>query len=297
MKNLSIYEFVSDYESFIKTARNNPHQISMPSPRIKSEISFDSPKAMMFSPHPDDGPLVSGILLRIQYELGYEIINVATTLGSKKERQMPRYYEDLDACNFLGFKHILPDGGFENINLTARSESPLQWNKAVDTVANILAEYQPEIVILPHDDDHHTTHIGTNYLVFDALKMMDDYFQTCLIETEYWRPMKNPNLMIELSAKDVTDMICAVSLYRGEVERNPYHITLLAKLSDNVRLGAELLNGQGGNAPDFVFASLYRMSIWEMGKAEYINNSKLISKDDSLEEIFYVSEIAEAMSV
>jgi len=109
--------------------------------------------------------------------------------------------------------------------------------------------------------------------------------------------MKNPNLMIELSAKDVTDMICAVSLYRGEVERNPYHITLLAKLSDNVRLGAELLNGQGGNAPDFVFASLYRMSIWEMGKAEYINNSKLISKDDSLEEIFYVSEIAEAMSV
>ena len=37
---------------------------------------------------------------------------------------------------------------------------------------------------------------------------------------------------------------------------------------DNVRRGAELVGGQGGAAPDFTFATLYRLQNWHGGKLQ-----------------------------
>jgi hypothetical protein len=37
---------------------------------------------------------------------------------------------------------------------------------------------------------------------------------------------------------------------------------------DNVRRGAELVGGQGGAAPDFKFATLYRARQWKGGRIE-----------------------------
>ena len=36
-------------------------------------------------------------------------------------------------------------------------------------------------------------------------------------------------------------------------------------MQDNVRRGGELVGGQGGAAPDFTFATLYRLRRWERG--------------------------------
>ena len=38
-------------------------------------------------------------------------------------------------------------------------------------------------------------------------------------------------------------------------------------MMDNVRRGAELVGGQGGAAPDFAFAALYRLRKWSQGNA------------------------------
>jgi hypothetical protein len=37
-------------------------------------------------------------------------------------------------------------------------------------------------------------------------------------------------------------------------------------MMDNVRRGAELVGGQGGAAPDFTFAALYRLRKWKSGR-------------------------------
>jgi hypothetical protein len=50
------------------------------------------------------------------------------------------------------------------------------------------------------------------------------------------------------------------------VRRNPYHLLLPAWMQDNVRRGGELVLGQGGAAPEFTFATLYRLSRWSEGR-------------------------------
>ncbi len=64
----------------------------------------------------------------------------------------------------------------------------------------------------------------------------------------------------------MADLVTALSFHVGEVRRNPYHLLLPAWMQDNVRRGGELVGGQGGAAPDFVFATLYRLRKWSGGK-------------------------------
>jgi len=52
------------------------------------------------------------------------------------------------------------------------------------------------------------------------------------------------------------------------VKRNPYHLRMPAWMQDNVRRGAELVGGQGGPSPDFMFATLYRVRRWKNGRLE-----------------------------
>jgi hypothetical protein len=82
--------------------------------------------------------------------------------------------------------------------------------------------------------------------------------------------MDDPNLMVEISERDLADMIAGTSFHVGEVERNPYHAMLPGWLLDNVRRGSELVGGQGGAAPNFTFAILQRLRLWRGGKVEQI---------------------------
>jgi hypothetical protein len=78
--------------------------------------------------------------------------------------------------------------------------------------------------------------------------------------------MASPNLMVESSVDDVSDMITALSFHVGEVQRNPYHLLVPPWMQDNVRRGGELVGGQGGAAPDFTFCTLYRLRRWSGGQ-------------------------------
>ena len=104
--------------------------------------------------------------------------------------------------------------------------------------------YPQAKLLVPHEKDWNSTHVGTHYLVNDALKTMEESFCCGVCETEFWAPMGNPNLMIESSVADVTDLVTALSFHVGEVSRNPYHVRLPAWMQDNVRRGGELVGGE-----------------------------------------------------
>ena len=142
--------------------------------------------------------------------------------------------------------------------------------QSVKTIAEILLNHSPRAVLFPHDLDWNSTHVGTHFLVMDALKTLPPDFACYTVETEFWGQNPSPNLMVELSAQHVADLITALTFHVGEVRRNPYHLSLPAWMMDNVRRGAELVGGQGGGAPDFTFATLYRLRRWNEGRLENI---------------------------
>jgi hypothetical protein len=85
----------------------------------------------------------------------------------------------------------------------------------------------------------------------------------------------------------VSDLLAALSFHVDEVRRNPYHLRLPAWLQDNVRRGAELVGGQGGVAPDFAFATLYRLRQWKNGSVvDVLKSGKTLTAKDDLRTFF-----------
>jgi LmbE family N-acetylglucosaminyl deacetylase len=279
-------KFVSRFSETIQEAKSFP--LGGFTPLSRTSPAPDSPKALFFSPHPDDECISGGIALRLLREGKMNVINVAVTQGSKKERQAERLHELKGACNYIGFGLVTTGpNGLEGINPKTRTQDCGHWSTSVKVILEILEQHRPQVIMFPHEHDWNSTHIGTYFLVMDALKQMAAGFEPFLIETEFWGQMTDPNLMIEISAQDLTDMISALTFHVGEVQRNPYHLLLPAWMLDNVRRGAELVGGQGAVAPDFTFAALNRLRRWRGGKVEKVfDGGKLISHRTNIGELF-----------
>ena len=259
------HRYVAELARLVRDGKELPLGGFAPAPGTRP--AADAPRALIFSPHPDDECIIGGLALRLQREAGMRVVNVAVTQGSNKARQQARWEELRAACDYLGFDLVATSpGGLEKINAKTRSADPAHWSHAVDVIARILAEWKPAVVFFPHDADWNSTHIGTHHLLVDALAQQPREFGCRVVETEFWGAMDTPNLMVESSAADVGDMMAALSFHVGEVQRNPYHLLVPAWMQDNVRRGGELVGGQGGAAPDFSFATLYRMREWTDGE-------------------------------
>ena len=249
-------------------------------------VAADAPKALIFAPHPDDEVIIGGLPLRLLRELKMNVVNVAVTLGSRVDRQVERWQELKNCCDYIGFGLVAPgERGLEGINPAAREKDPQRWASSVKAIAGLLTEHRPSIVFFPHDDDWNKTHIGVHHLLVEALGSSG---LACLtVETEFWGAMDAPNLMVESSAADVADLVAALSLHVGEVARNAYHLRLPAWMIDNVRRGAELVGGQGGTAPRFAFATLYRLRRWEESRFHNIfEGGQVLSSQDDLSKLF-----------
>ena len=279
-------DLVSEYARFFTEGREYPLG-GFPYPEHPAPAA-GAPRALIFSPHPDDECIVGGLALRLQRESGWDIRNVAVTQGSSRPRQQARWRELQDACRYLGFGLVATaPNGLEQITPKARSEDPVGWMAKVSIIAALLASEKPRAVFVPHEHDWNGTHIGVHHLVLDALATLPDSFDTAVVETEYWGQMTRPNLMVEVSAAQLTDQVTALSFHVGEVQRNPFHLLLPAWMQDNVRRGSELVGGQGGAAPRFGFATLYRLRHWRNGRIEeFTGGGRNLGLTDASESLF-----------
>ncbi|MFO7534509.1 MAG: PIG-L family deacetylase [Kiritimatiellia bacterium] len=245
------------------------------------------PKALLFSPHPDDECIFGGFPLRLKREANFEIVNVAVTQGSNKGRQAERLEELSQACRYLDFGLVTTrENGLEKITLKTRDSDPAAWSEAVGCVEAILRTHRPAMIFIPHERDANSTHEGTNLLVMAALRKAGMDFPCRVVETEFWAPMAAPNLMIEIPPTDLASLLTALSFHVGEVSRNPYHLSLPAWMMDNVRRGGEVVGGQGGAVPDFPFATLYRMTRWNGEALEpVLKTNRVVPATDSVAEL------------
>ena len=258
-------QFVSELTALVQRAKTLPLG-SFPkcAPPI---VSPGAPKALFFAPHPDDECISGGIALRLLREAGMDVANVAVTQGSRKDRQEARLRELEKACDYLGYRVVVTvPGGLERVTVNTRVQDQARWNASVEVIRGILESNQPRVIVFPHEHDWNGTHIGTHFLVTDALRRMPDSFECFTVESEFWGQMTDPNLMVEISPCDLGDLVTATTFHVGEVLRNPYHLLLPAWMMDNVRRGGELVGGQGGAVPNFSYATLYRLRKWTGGK-------------------------------
>jgi N-acetylglucosamine malate deacetylase 1 len=258
------HHFVAELARLVREGRQFPLG-GFPSPS-RPAIAADAPRALIFSPHPDDECIIGGLALRLRREAGLRVVNVAVTQGSNKARQAARWDELTAACGYLGFDLVATaPGGLERVNVTTRDADPAHWSASVEVIARLLAEQRPAVIFFPHATDWNSSHVGTHHLLVDALSRQAPAFTCRVVETEFWGAMATPNLMVESSIDDVAEMMAALSFHVGEVQRNPYHLLVPAWMQDNVRRGGELVGGQGGAAPDFSFCTLYRLREWRDG--------------------------------
>jgi len=259
-------EFVQNIEAGIRKAEGLT--VSGKRRRIESDS-----KVLLFSPHPDDECITGLLPLRLMLETGRQVINVPVTFGSNVERQSERAEELKDACGYLGW----------GIYRAREDFQPLE----VDDIVGVLSEFQPDIIFVPHSQDWNSTHISTHFSVMDALAKMDTNFSCLVAETQFWGTMNDPNLLVEGDSHCVADLVAATSLHAGEVARNPYHLRLPAWMQDNACRGGELIGGQGTSAPDFGFATLYRLRKWcDDGLVPVFEGGTMLSMSADLNEMF-----------
>lgn len=265
MEHPDYLPFVTAFERLLGEGRGLP--VVRQTLPVWPTVAHDAPVCLLFSPHPDDEVITGGLPLRLRRQDGWRIINIAVTLGSNAGRRAARWSELEQCCARLGFELLSATGehhtGLERISPQAAAREPAHWERAVQCIADLLLQFQPRVLLCPHDNDGHAAHMGTHHLVLDALRRVGDRVQPHVLLTEYWNTQPSPGLMVQLSARDVADLVAALSLHVGEVARNPYHLTLPAGCIDAVRRGAERVGAPGAHAPGFTFATLYGWQRWQ----------------------------------
>lgn len=250
MNNHPYRELAAAYARLLRTAYPLGGLPPVPHP----VIAADAPTVLLLSPHPDDECITGCLPLRLLRELGLRVVNVPVTLGSRQTRQAARWAEVQAACAFLGFALTAP--------------LPDRWEDKPAALAALLAQYRPQMLLLPHAHDANRTHQAVHHLGLAGLSAQGTEFACVVMQTEYWSPLAEPTIMVEADSVLLGDLMAALSCHVGEVTRNPYHLSLPAWMQDNVRRGAERIGGQGADAPAMLFATLYRRDIWQAGRLQ-----------------------------
>jgi N-acetylglucosamine malate deacetylase 1 len=274
------YEYVDAMERAMRDAEKIPPASVKPCRTTEVRAASPLNPVLIISPHPDDEMLVGALALRFKKQCGVRVINISTTLGSNRQRQAARWLELKAACDCIGFEaQTFGERGLEHITPEARKAGG-EWSKAADAMADAIAAIKPSAIFFPHALDANRTHMGVHLLALDALVKAT---HACVVfETEFWAPMTQPNLSIESAKEDVAELVTALAQHVGEVSRNPYHLRLPAWMMDNVRRGGELVGGQGGAAPDFTFATLYRRAYWNGREMAQLQTSgSFVGKDEN----------------
>ena len=169
-------QFVADAVRLVKNARAFP--LGGFPPASRPLLPPGAPKALFFAPHPDDETIVGALALRIFHEAKMNLINVAVTQGSKRERQAERLVELQNACDYLGYGvQTTGPNGLEKVTPKTRANEPQVWDGMVKVIADILIKHSPRVILFPHERDWNGTHIGVHHLVMDALKEMPAGFE------------------------------------------------------------------------------------------------------------------------
>lgn len=226
---------------------------------------------MILSPHPDDESIIGSLAIRMLQENNAHVINVAVTVGSKRERQSERRAELEAACELLEFENVFLDD---------------DWKKKEKELTSLIQKYQPGLIIAPHVKDFHPAHIKTGQLLKKiAASLKKESF--LIAWSEFWGQNLKSNILVEIPLEIVELQMRALEKHVGEVSRNPYHLRLPAWMMDNVRRGSETILGKGATSFAMAFGVLYQLQLSKNGKLTKPKlSSPFLDNSENLTQIF-----------
>jgi LmbE family N-acetylglucosaminyl deacetylase len=253
-KTLSTFNKLSAFTAIMDRMKRIPLECDMirdwPDPKPNAPI------ALGFWAHPDDEILTGGAMIMRLLRAGYQVFNIAMTLG--EPNQVGRRHKELQAvCDFLGMELFIPNNAKGFYYEVRKGRLQEDW-PAVNEISEIIQSLHPKIIMVHQDEDEHPDHVGTSRLVNAALKQILFDLDCTLVEGEWWRDMREPNLQLEIDQMDLAFLLEALSRHKGELERNPYQIALLLLSCANSQYG-EVVTGWGDAGAPFDFSVMYRL--------------------------------------
>ena len=265
-------DFVQSFEDAYTSGKNLP-AINFSDVGLSADLPLDEADhhdIVICSPHPDDEAICGALPLKLNNKK-HRILNIALTLGSDPARQDERKAELAASCRVLGFdcRLIEEPTGFMGVDPEGERNDKKQWHRQLQTLIGHFNHEKPRLIIFPHAGDIHPAHVGTHLLALAAARQYSriNKCSVLIAETGFWGLMQDPNLLIALETKEIARMIMALLCHQGEVARNPYHLTVPARLMENVRRGAEITSF-GNSAPSFIFAEMYKITRLESGNIQ-----------------------------
>ena len=279
---MNLTQYISELSANARAARAITEGVTAPQYAVRAS---DAPVVALLSPHPDDECIVGGLALRLGVQSAWRVVNLAITVGSDPTRQTARALELRAACDYLGFEcERFGERGLIGISHAAHLANDEAWRTNVSALAKKLDQLRPALLLAPHPHDGHAAHVGTYWLMLDALALLPKSYAPHVALTEYWSTMELPNLLVQLSPTEVAQLVSGLLCHAGEIARNPYHASLPLWMMENVRRGSERVGAPGSAAAAFDFATIYTLLRWREGKlkAEF-TGGKLLASSDSAE--------------
>ena len=237
-------DYVQSFHGLYLSARGAKES---PLPDLLGSVREKLKRILILAPHPDDECLMAGLAIRAKEEWGTEVYVLPFSFGSKLDRQNERKRELNHALDVLSFTLVDP-------------RAPLFQELNSDLILTELQNLKPDALILPHAHDAHPTHVRCSHMGMKAAQewVNQGKHSLSVFETEFWMGMEHPNCLVSLSLEHLTQMGEALMEHKGEVSRNPYHLSLPAYAMEQMRRGSEVVIGMGSKPKDQVFAQVYR---------------------------------------
>lgn len=177
---------------------------------------------LVISPHPDDLEIAMGGTVAKAIKMGRQVISVVLTDGRRSQRSFDcsdeemakvRQQEVTAAANMLGIKqlHCLALSDLYSIE---------NQQKLAKDLSNLLTEYQPQEIYLPHPTlDRHKSHQLGAKLSLDVInKLIDNKTlpQVTIWAYEAWGLFSNWDLVIDIS-KFVEIKRAAINCHQSQI--------------------------------------------------------------------------------
>lgn len=236
-------DYVQSFQGLYLSARGAKEPVLPP---LLDAFGERLKRILIIAPHPDDECLMSGFALRAQDEWGTEVYVLPYSFGSKLDRQHERKRELSHAVDALKFTLVDP-------------RAPLFQELNSDLIEETLKSLHPDALMIPHLTDGHPTHVHCAELAMKAAHIWaKDHPGFHVFETEYWSSVTKPTHLIPLSADHLIRLGEALLEHKGELARNPYHLSLPANAMEQMRRGSEAVLGMGSKSREFIFGQILR---------------------------------------
>lgn len=199
-----------------------------------------NPTVLHVGPHPDDEILGAGGALRALATNGWQVHNLACSLGRPADHQRRRN-ELLCAAEKVGFETTIM-----NPPAKISSGDDLEQSEEViaDAVAELVTRTTADIVVSPHPHDGHHGHEVVARGVCRALSTMGDAGPRWWM-WGLWSDLPFPSIYVPFGDSIMAELCQGLAEYVGENARTPYDVLHPARAAAYAVLGPERVFGFG----------------------------------------------------